>query len=171
MTKFSLSISFEEQFDVLNMQATETVREVLKDKDSELFKAKSAKEKADKVYKQTLFDTLVSDSSFALVHTQVIRNYISVWGEKNNIKISNFKAWVDDNNKLNKIDTLIDTPSKADAFLNNLYKDFKRGEEKARKTKEEINSEKAKKADLFAKMLATFSKEELEAAAAAKGEK
>lgn len=163
-------MSIDEQFDVINAKVMEITREALKDKKSALYAAKVAKDKANEKYKDVQFDTLTNDTSFALVHEQVIRTYVKEWGKDKGVDTTNFLQWIDLNGKLSCLDAIIDTRSKADTFLNNLFKSYQKGKETARRSKAEIEAEKAKKADLYAKMLAAFNAEELKEMAKAKEE-
>lgn len=161
-------MSIDEQFDAINAKVMEITREALEYTESTLYAAKVAKDKANEEYKQARFNTVIAEDSFALVHKQVIREYIKEWGERKGINTSNFLQWVDDNKKLDKLEDIVDTRTKADTLLNNLFKSYIKGKEAARRSRAEIEAEKAKKADLYTKMLAAFSADELKEMAEAK---
>lgn len=162
----SVNITLSASLDALNTTRIDLVREEKSKQDSTLAKLQAEKERIAREYHKAEVAFLSSVDIYANAQKAIIRSFARKYAFEKTHKdteVENFISWCDMNNKLSIGNTgVVDTAARLQSCVEGLHKDYLKGmQNKARKSKDERESELARKRELLQK-LNTLSLEELE---------
>lgn len=163
-TEVNLTLSG--SLDALNSTRIDLVREEKSKQDSTLAKLQAEKERISREYHKAEVAFLSSVDIYANAQQAVIRTFARKFAfekTRKDTEVENFISWCDMNNKLSINNTgVVDTAARLQSCVESLYKDYLKGmQNKVRKSKDERESELARKRELLQK-LNSLSLEELE---------
>lgn len=161
-----VSITLSESLDALNATRIDLVREEKGKPESKLAKLQAEKERIARDYRNAEADFLSHVYIYANAQNAIIRSFARKYvfeKTRKDTEVENFISWCDMNNKtsINNVG-VVDTAARLQSCVESLYKDYLKGmQNKARKSKDERESELARKRELL-KQLNLLSLEELE---------
>lgn len=161
-----VNITLSESLDALNSTRIDLVREEKGKEGSTLAKLQSEKDRIAREYRDAEVAFLSNVDIYANAQKAIIRSFARKYAFEKTHKgteVENFISWCDMNNKLS-IDNVgvVDTAARLQSCVDSLYKDYLKGmQNKARKSKDERESELARKRELLQK-LNSLSLDELE---------
>lgn len=164
--QMEINFTLSESLDALNSTRIDLVREEKSKQDSTLAKLQAEKERTSREYHKAEITFLSNVDIYANAQQAVIRSFARKYAFEKTHKdteVENFISWCDINDKLLINNTgVVDTAARLQSCVESLYKDYLKGmQNKARKSKDERESELARKRELL-KQLNMLSLEELE---------
>lgn len=161
-----INLTLSESLDALNTIRIDLVREEKSKEGSNLAKLQAEKERIAKEYHKSEVTFLSNVDIYANAQQAVIRSFARKYAFEKTHKdteVENFISWCDMNNKLSINNVgVVDTATRLQSCVDSLYKDYLKGmQNKARKSKDERESELARKRELLQK-LNSLSLDELE---------
>lgn len=154
-TEINLTLSA--SLDALNATRIDLVREEKGKQESTLAKLQAEKERIAKEYHKAEVVFLSSVDIYAKAQKAIIRSFARKYvfeKTRKDTEVENFILWCDRNAKLLINNTgVVDTAARLQSCVEGLYKDYLKGmQNKARKSKDERESELARKRELLQKL-------------------
>ena len=152
-----VSITLSASLDALNTTRIDLVREEKSKQESTLAKLQAEKERIAREYHKAEVAFLSSVDIYANAQKAIIRSFARKYAFEKTHKdteVENFISWCDMNDKLSINNTgVVDTAARLQSCVESLYKDYLKGmQNKARKSKDERESELARKRELLQKL-------------------
>lgn len=155
--QMEVNLTLSESLDALNATRIDLVREEKSRQESTLAKLQAEKERISREYHKAEVEYLSSVDIYANAQKAIIRSFARKYAfekTRKDTEVENFISWCDMNDKLSINNAgVVDTAARLQSCVEGLYKDYLKGmQNKARKSKDERESELARKRELLQKL-------------------